>query len=247
MEDATVRLWDLATREPIGTLEGHTNEVSSVSFSSDGALIASGGGWEDKTVRLWNVATRELIGTLEGHSGSVRAVAFSPDDALLASGSRDGVTLWDVGSRQRKFSLNNRRSVNSLAFSTDGNTLATGTWGEVTLWDVETREQIATLEGHTRSVHSVAFSDDGAILATGASDGTMLLWDVAQYLGPVIANPDFDGDGAVGFGDFVQFAAQFGSSRGDDEYDARYDLDGNGTIGFSDFLILAGAFGTSTS
>ena len=35
------------------------------------------------------------------------------------------------------------------------------------------------------------------------------------------------------------FAAQFGLSRGDEGYDARYDLDGNGAIGFSDFLIFA--------
>lgn len=55
---------------------------------------------------------------------------------------------------------------------------------------------------------------------------------------------DFDGDGTVGFADFVQFAGAFGLSRGDAGYDARYDLDGNGMIGFSDFVIFAGSFGT---
>ena len=55
---------------------------------------------------------------------------------------------------------------------------------------------------------------------------------------------DFDGDGTVGFADFVQFAGAFGLSRGDAGYDARYDLDGNGMIGFSDFLVFANAFGT---
>ncbi len=55
--------------------------------------------------------------------------------------------------------------------------------------------------------------------------------------------PDFDGDGTVGFSDFLQFAAQFGLSQGDAEYDARYDLDRDGAIGFSDFLIFAGSFG----
>ena len=54
---------------------------------------------------------------------------------------------------------------------------------------------------------------------------------------------DFDGDGTVGFGDFLQFAQQFGLSPGDVGYGARYDLDGNGTIGFGDFLIFANAFG----
>ena len=37
--------------------------------------------------------------------------------------------------------------------------------------------------------------------------------------------PDFDGDGTVGFPDFLQFAAQFGLSQGDAGYDARFDLD----------------------
>ena len=245
--DATVRLWDVRTLAPVGSLEGHTSDVRSVSFSSDGALLASAGGNDDKTVRLWNATTQELIGTLEGHTGSVHAVAFSPDDPLLASGSRDGIALWDVGTRQRRSSLNNRRSVNSLAFAADGTTLAAGTWGGATLWDVATREQIASLVGHTHSVHSVAFSGDGDVLATGAFDGTMLLWDTARHLTPPVPNPDFDGDGTVGFGDFLQFASAFGRSQGDAGYDARFDLDGNGAIGFSDFVIFAGAFGNSTA
>ena len=38
---APIRLWDAATRTPTATLEGHTSRVGSVSFSSDGALLAS--------------------------------------------------------------------------------------------------------------------------------------------------------------------------------------------------------------
>ena len=55
--------------------------------------------------------------------------------------------------------------------------------------------------------------------------------------------PDFDGDGTVGFSDFLIFAGVFGSGQGDEKYDARYDLNGDGEIGFSDFLIFAQNFG----
>ena len=134
-----------------------------------------------------------------------------------------------------------------MAFSSDGAMLVSGTWGSVKLWDVETREQIGALQGHTGSVHSVAFSPDGASLASGSYDGTILLWDIASHLEPRTPDPDFDRDGTVGFSDFVQFAAQFGLSQGDEGYDARYDLDGNGAIGFSDFLIFASAFGKNIS
>ncbi|MDE2997526.1 MAG: hypothetical protein OXU79_00435 [Gemmatimonadota bacterium] len=58
-----------------------------------------------------------------------------------------------------------------------------------------------------------------------------------------IASPDFDGDGTVGFSDFVQFASRFGEQQGDSGFDARFDLDGDGRIGFSDFLIFARNFG----
>ena len=64
-----------------------------------------------------------------------------------------------------------------------------------------------------------------------------------SFIAEALATPDFDGDGTVGFADFVQFAQQFGSIQGDAGYDARYDLDGDGTIGFGDFVIFAGSFG----
>ena len=58
-------------------------------------------------------------------------------------------------------------------------------------------------------------------------------------------SPDFDGDGMVGFSDFLAFAGSFGSSQGDSRFEARFDLDGNGAVVFSDFLIFASAFGTA--
>ena len=91
----TVRLWDTETGEPTPTLEGHTDDVNSVTFSPDGYTLASGS--SDHTVRLWNAATRENILTLEGHTDDVNSVVFSPDGGTLASGSSDGtLLLWEI-------------------------------------------------------------------------------------------------------------------------------------------------------
>ncbi|MCY3868443.1 MAG: hypothetical protein OXG87_02725, partial [Gemmatimonadetes bacterium] len=60
-------------------------------------------------------------------------------------------------------------------------------------------------------------------------------------------SPDFDGDGRVGFADFLAFAGQFGSRQGDGRYEAKYDLDSDGAIGFSDFLIFSSSFGQQVS
>ncbi len=54
---------------------------------------------------------------------------------------------------------------------------------------------------------------------------------------------DFDDSGDVGFGDFVLFAAKFGLSQGDANYDARFDLDDSGDVGFADFVAFARLFG----
>lgn len=55
--------------------------------------------------------------------------------------------------------------------------------------------------------------------------------------------PDFDGDGTVGFPDFILFANAFGTSSAVDDFDTQFDLDGDGVVGFSDFLIFSKAFG----
>ena len=62
-----------------------------------------------------------------------------------------------------------------------------------------------------------------------------------------VPSPDFDGDGRVGFTDFVLFASRFGSTPGDGTYEAKYDLDIDNAIGFSDFVIFAHDFGKEVS
>ena len=179
---------------------------------------------------------------LHYHLGSIQ-YRFPSDGSILAIGSDFGVKLWDVATQTRIATLSENEMFTSVAFSLDGTLASAGYREVIDLWDVGNRELIATLKGHSGSVSSVSFSPDGTKLASSSEDGTMLLWDIATYIARQSSDPDFDGNGTVGFTDFVQFAAQFGLSQVDEGYDARYDLDENGTIGFSDFLIFASAFG----
>ncbi|MGW1173573.1 nSTAND1 domain-containing NTPase [Kitasatospora sp. NPDC002543] len=182
--DATVRLWEVATGRTTATLTDHTGPVSSVAFSPDGRTLATGG--NDATVRLWDVATGKTVTAGTGHIGSVNTVVFGPDGRTFATGGDDGtVRLWDVATRKTVSTLTGHTGpVRSVAFGPDGQTLATG--GDdstMRLWDADTGRSTAALTGHTGPVSAVAFSPDGQTLATGDSpldhDATVRLWDVA--------------------------------------------------------------------
>ena len=96
-------LCDAETCQELSLIAGHTDEVSTVTFSPDGTMLASGGGNSeahgrfDNTVQLWDAATGVHKLSITGHTDSVNSLAFSPDGSVLASASNDGtVLLWSV-------------------------------------------------------------------------------------------------------------------------------------------------------
>jgi WD40 repeat protein len=176
--DRDVVLWDVQNGTRLLTLKGHKNGVTSVAFSPDGRVLASGSG--DHNIIMWDPDKGDRLQTFEGHRGSVEGMAFSPNGRLLASVSADReVILWEGPKAESHRTLaGHLGGVTSVAFSPDGKLLASGSEAhELILWDATKGTRIMTLGGHTKSVNSVAFSPDGKLLASGGAAGDVILWD----------------------------------------------------------------------
>ena len=75
--------------------EGHKGAVTSIAYSKDGKMSASGS--TDHTARLWNIEEGEEIRKFQGHTDEVRCVLFSPDGSRALTASRDTtIRLWRV-------------------------------------------------------------------------------------------------------------------------------------------------------
>ncbi|KAL1963512.1 hypothetical protein VTN77DRAFT_8093 [Rasamsonia byssochlamydoides] len=126
-DDFTMYLWDPEnSTKPVARLLGHQKEVNHVTFSPDGAYIASAG--FDNHVKLWNARDGKFITTLRGHVGAVYQCCFSADSRLLVSSSKDTtLKVWDVRTGKLAMDLpGHKDEVYAVDWSPDGERVGSG-------------------------------------------------------------------------------------------------------------------------
>ena len=193
---------------PYAILKGHRGRVSTIAFSADGTLLATGtfnsrtvfpdlNGrenyfWSGGEITIWDVRTGNPLVTIKESLRDIYDLAFHPDGKLLASSSKDrsqALSLWDLatGKRDKNFRLYSADFL-SLAYSPVGNLLAggksdgRGKRGEIWLWRPPNRSTVNLPRSHDRfsgeAVVEVAFNENGKILAAAGSRGSVKMFDL---------------------------------------------------------------------
>ncbi|KAJ5697203.1 hypothetical protein N7488_010887, partial [Penicillium malachiteum] len=177
--DHIIQVWDLVQGTLRYILKGHLDDVTSVTFSPHGRLLASS---SRGTVCLWDLATSILQQTLQVPPSRTNPVAFSPDSQLLAvAGSLTGIIqLWNLAEGVLHQTLQGHSDqILSLVFSPDSQLLASIFLGRaVQVWNLDTGKlQQSKIKDKSANSgrrifrpgsQALAFSPDSQILAYGS-------------------------------------------------------------------------------
>lgn len=190
--DSLVTLWDLpeyfAGRDAgrlntdaeitVQDFVGHSGDVSAITFSTDGTLMATAGlDWQAK---VWEVNTGRNLYNLSGHTGGVFAVALlgpATSGLRAVTTSFDGtLRVWwgDLGGGVVNSDF--KSPVDVIQYGPNGQ-LAVGTKaGAVWLGDAQGGRVLGT---HEFGVTGLAFNAAGDRLISTGEDGQAILWNLA--------------------------------------------------------------------
>eukprot|EP00066_Takifugu_rubripes_P006911 XP_003972038.2 PREDICTED: cilia- and flagella-associated protein 52 [Takifugu rubripes] len=175
-------------------LQGHTSDVSCVSVSRSGSLIASGQvdcmGFK-AVIIIWDYPQRRSSAQLLLHEAKVEALDFSPDEKYLVSlgGQDDGrVVVWNVETRQAVCgSAASGRSTSpclTVRYSnTNSNLFVTAGSSALRVWELDPlNRKIQPTECQTgilkRAVECIEISEDDEFVFCGTTSGDIMKFNL---------------------------------------------------------------------
>jgi WD40 repeat protein len=166
-------------------LDGLYGDVWNVSFSADGARVATMEGTSvDNEVSVWDVASGRLV--FRRRHGYAAAISgggmFAAVLAYLPGDLHGRIEIWDLEPvRLVRTIVPRSRAALSLDLSDDGSRIAVGLeGGAVRIWDVRAGPAPIVFQHGSADVGFVSFSPNGRRLvavAAAPDDRTPVLWD----------------------------------------------------------------------
>ena len=186
-ENGDIRLWDVAGRKLLQTMEGVRDKIVDIAWNPDGktiALVSGSGGGQTVILDVLKGQPVAVLSTGEDNNHILMrdAMSWKPLRALEGNSPAFGLAWSPNGNRLASASrgLAQRGQVQKIAWSPDGSRVAsTGNDRKVQLWDAASGKQLQTYQGNRTPV-PLAWSPDGKTLAFVAHAGDIFLWNGAN-------------------------------------------------------------------
>ncbi len=186
-QDATLRLWDVASAECVRIYKGPEQNITAVAITPDGRFVVSGS--EDKTLHLWDIKSAKCLRTYTGHTQRITTLAIFPYGRFILSGSDDRtMRLWNPATAKCLQTFKGaRKNITAMAIAPDNQFFVSGTEdGMLAVWNLTTVKHSKTFQGakpvqsfkaHQRGITTAAVTSDGRFILSGSKDATLRLWN----------------------------------------------------------------------
>ncbi|KAJ3692771.1 hypothetical protein LUZ60_011866 [Juncus effusus] len=169
----------------------HKGEITSLTWSDDGARLASGG--RDGAVRIWDrlFAARAAKPLHRLSHGSVRAVTWCPfkSHSLATGGAGGCVRFWNTQSGNCVSSFDTGREVGALEWNVHHKEILSAEENKMVLRSFPSMRKMADLRGHSERILNLSQSPDGTIVASASADESLRFWNV---FGPPVKKDNGD-------------------------------------------------------
>jgi len=187
-----VTVWNSETGERMGTYDGHSGVVWSVSVDAKSKRLLTASG--DSSVRLWGVETGHQI-AIYPHNHPVRVVAFAQGDQRFLSvtdqvmGTVPTINIWSCASDMQVSSREPRpelkidapggglKILKALWGYQNGTILTGGSDGFLRIYETKHGKETATIKAHEKTITGIQMDKWGTTFITASKDGTAKLWD----------------------------------------------------------------------
>ena len=185
--DNTVCIWTLSKDGKTATrrhqLTGHTRDVASIAWSSNGLFLVSGS--TDNTIRKWSLSTGECELVIQASQYWVTAVALSPDNKhIVSSGFFGSIYAWDASTGNKIFGplLDHASNAKTVVYSPDGRLILSGSTDKTIIaWDSETGTKLFGPITVDPDVNSMSFHPSGKTFVTGSNNGAITTWNTSTF------------------------------------------------------------------
>jgi WD40 repeat protein len=185
-DDTVLQVLDLSTCKRLLTLQGHTENIYSVTITPDGQRVVSVSA--DKSLIVWDLCSGQKIHTLKSHTAFIYDVAIMPNGKQAISASFDKtLKLWDLetGELLRDFKGHNAQILTVSIFANGKRAIAGSCDNILKVWDIESGKTLQTLKGHTDWIRGIVVTPDNKRAISASDDYTLKVWDLESKVSSV--------------------------------------------------------------